>query len=188
MRNTKRLTILGSALLLSAALALPAPSGAAPSPDPKPPAHAQKHKKDKKAQEVRRDRNARPAPRRDRDRYDDRYRYDDRHRPRYEGYRGGGGGRANPNIYHIDGYLVEDRGRCQVLRDHEGRVFSLVGGTRGLYEGDHVRLYGRNVYDDRCPGQGFEVHDVRTVWADPRHRQTYYDHLHDGPFHGYRQH
>ncbi len=111
-------------------------------------------------------------------------RYDNRYATPYRsgGRRGGGG--ADPNIFHVDGYLNNEGSECLSLRDHNGRLWALAGNTRGLQPGEHVRLYGRIVDGGVCGWQGtaFDIHEVRTVWADDRHRTTYYDHLHDGPF------
>lgn len=108
------------------------------------------------------------------------YRYDDRYRaaPR----RGGGGGGANPNVFHVDGWL-DAGGDCLFLNDHEGRTWAMVGNTYGLEPGEHVRLYGQPVYGGACGhGAAFDIYEVRTVWADNNHRRTYYDHLYDGSF------
>ncbi|HKH44922.1 MAG TPA: hypothetical protein VKM72_09705 [Thermoanaerobaculia bacterium] len=115
---------------------------------------------------------------RDGRRYDNR-RYDDRY---YATPRRGGGG-ADPNVFHVDGYL-DDGGECLFLRDHEGRTWAMVGNTYGLQPGEHVRLYGRPVDGSACGyrGAAFDIYEVRTVWADSNHKRTYYDHLYDGPF------
>lgn len=88
------------------------------------------------------------------------------------------------SLLAADGYLrAMGGGRCLVLYDHDGRVLSLVGRSAyRLNAGDHVRLVGRFVRDDRCPGQAFAVTQVEALWADDRHRTTYYDHLVDGSF------
>lgn len=88
------------------------------------------------------------------------------------------------SLLAADGYLrATSGGRCLVLYDHDGRVLSLVGrSTYSLRPGDHVRLVGRFVRDDRCPGQAFAVTRVEALWADDRHRTTYFDHLVDGSF------
>lgn len=116
---------------------------------------------------------------RDGRRYDNR-RYDDRY---YATPRRGGGGGADPNVFHIDGYL-DDGGECLFMRDHEGRTWAMVGNTYGLQPGEHVRLYGRPVDGSACGyrGAAFDIYEVRTVWADNNHKRTYYDHLYDGPF------
>lgn len=94
-----------------------------------------------------------------------------------------GGGGADPNVFHVDGYL-DDGGDCLFLRDHEGRTWAMVGNTYGLQPGEHVRLYGRPTSGGACGyrGAAFDIYEVRTVWADQNHRRTYYDHLYDGPF------
>lgn len=111
-----------------------------------------------------------------------RYRDNSRYRYSQPARRGRGG--ADPSIFHIDGYLTGGGGECRPLRDHDGRVWMLVGNTYGLQQGDHVRLYGRIVDGGQCGWQGtaFDIYEVRTVWADDRHRSTYYDHLYDGAF------
>lgn len=98
------------------------------------------------------------------------------------GRRGGGG--ADPNVIDIDGYLNSEGRECMTLRGHDGRLWSLAGGTYGLQPGEHVRLVGRIVDGGACGWQGtaFDIYEVTTVWADDRHRTTYYDHLYDGPF------
>lgn len=107
------------------------------------------------------------------------YRYDDRY---YATPRRGRGG-ADPNVFHVDGYL-DDGGDCLFLRDHEGRTWAMVGNTYGLQPGEHVRLYGTPTDGGACGyrGAAFDIYEVRTVWADQNHRRTYYDHLYDGPF------
>lgn len=91
---------------------------------------------------------------------------------------------ADPGVAHVDGYVtVSPDGRCKVLKQHDGSLFSLFGHRRGLIANDHVRLEGRIVPDNRCGGQsGFEVTSVQAIWADDNHRSTYYDHLKDGTF------
>jgi hypothetical protein len=113
-----------------------------------------------------------------------------RNRNRYHAavpYRSGGrrgGGGADPNVFAIDGYLSDEGRECLTLRGHDGRLWSLAGGTYGLQPGEHVRLYGRIVDGGACGWQGtaYDIYEVQTVWADERHRTTYYDHLYDGPF------
>jgi hypothetical protein len=85
---------------------------------------------------------------------------------------------------HVDGYIsVSPDGRCMVLKQHDGSLLSLFGRRRGLQASDHVRLEGHLVAGASCgaPG-GFETTDVQTIWADDKHKSTYYDHLKDGPF------
>ena len=91
---------------------------------------------------------------------------------------------ADPNVAHIDGYIVDDRHGCRILRDHEGKIYSLVeGDSHALRNGDHVRLEGTFTRVDRCrQGSGFALYLVQTVWADDRHRTTYYDHLRNRSF------
>lgn len=107
-------------------------------------------------------------------------RYDDRY---YAATPRRGGGGADPNVFHVDGYL-DDGGDCLFLRDHEGRTWAMVGNTYGLEPGQHVRLYGRPVDGGACGyrAAAFDIYEVRTVWADNNHKRTYYDHLYDGPF------
>jgi hypothetical protein len=92
--------------------------------------------------------------------------------------------RGDTSLAHVDGYVtVSPDGRCKVLKQHDGSLFSLFGHRRGLIANDHVRLEGRIVPDNRCGGQsGFEVTGVQAIWADDNHRSTYYDHLKDGTF------
>jgi hypothetical protein len=86
-----------------------------------------------------------------------------------------------PEVTHVDGYLSAN-GSCLMLRQHDGRVLALRGGTRGLATGDHVRLEGRPALDPGCGAPGFEVLAVQTLWADDYHRRTYFDHLNGVPF------
>lgn len=92
--------------------------------------------------------------------------------------------RGDTSLAHIDGYVsVSPDNRCEVVKQHDGSMYTLVGRWRGLVGNDHVRLEGRLVPETRCGGQGgFEVTTVQTLWADDHHRSTYYDHLKDGPF------
>jgi hypothetical protein len=85
---------------------------------------------------------------------------------------------------HVDGYLsISPDGRCAVLKQHDGSIFSLSGRWHGLAANDHVRLEGHLVPDTRCGGQGgFAITLVQAIWADDNHRSTYYDHLKDGTF------
>jgi hypothetical protein len=112
--------------------------------------------------------------------YRDNRRYDDRY---YAAAPRRGRGGADPNVFHVDGYL-DDGGDCLFLRDHEGRTWAMVGNTYGLQPGEHVRLYGRPTGGGACGNRAaaFDIYEVRTVWADNNHRRTYYDHLYDGPF------
>jgi hypothetical protein len=82
---------------------------------------------------------------------------------------------------HVDGYLLSRHG-CLILRQHDGTRLSLVGGTAGLRDSDHVRLEGQFVPDPGCGAQGFAVSEVQTLWGDDNHRTTVYDHLSGEPF------
>jgi hypothetical protein len=108
-------------------------------------------------------------------RYNDRYVYDNR----YTQNRGRGG--ADRSVIAADG-ILQDNGRCLILRGHQGQVYNLVGGTGGLREGEHVRLLGRLLYDRDGCGEAMDVQQVQAIWADPNHRQTYFDHTRDGSF------
>ncbi len=111
----------------------------------------------------------------------DRHVYDNR----YNQNRGRGG--ADRSVIAADG-ILEDNGRCLILRGHQGQVYNLVGGTDGLREGEHVRLVGRLLYDRDGCGEAMDVHQVQAIWADRNHRQTYFDHQRDGSFNNsYRQ-
>jgi hypothetical protein len=88
---------------------------------------------------------------------------------------------AYPGVAHVDGFLSANGG-CLMLRDHDGRVYSVIGSTEGLYAGDHVRLEGRLAPDPGCSAPGFDVTLVQTLWGDERHRTTRYDHLDGEPF------
>ena len=50
---------------------------------------------------------------------------------------------GDPSVLHVDGYV--EMGRCPTLREHDGKVYGLVGAVGGLRSGDHVRLEGRLV-------------------------------------------
>ncbi|HVR07690.1 MAG TPA: hypothetical protein VMW75_06535 [Thermoanaerobaculia bacterium] len=89
---------------------------------------------------------------------------------------------AYPEITHVDGYLSAGGGGCLMLRQHDGRVLALRGATRGMADGDHVRLEGRPAPDPGCGAPGFDVNVVQTVWADDYHRSTLYDHLNGESF------
>lgn len=99
------------------------------------------------------------------------------------------------SIIAVDGYLRAERHgdvRTLVLTDHSGERYVLVGGTRGLASGDHVRLLGRRTPGRRYARDAFAVTEVQAIWADDRHRTVYFDHLQDGSFdryaERYRQH
>jgi hypothetical protein len=100
---------------------------------------------------------------------------------RYTQNRNRGRGGADRSVIAADG-ILQDNGRCLVLRGHQGQVYNLVGGTGGLREGEHVRLLGRLQYDRDSCGERLEVYEVQAIWADPNHRQTYFDHKRDGSF------
>jgi hypothetical protein len=93
---------------------------------------------------------------------------------------------ANPNEFALDGYLSDSGGRCMVLRLHDGGSRLVTGNVDGLQSGDHVRLFGHLV-NNACGyrTQAYEVDEVHTLWADDRHRSTYFDHLSDGSFQDY---
>jgi hypothetical protein len=109
-------------------------------------------------------------------RYNDRYAYGSGYNNQYRG-RGG----ADRSVIAADG-ILQDNGRCLILRGHQGQVYNLVGGTGGLREGEHVRVLGRLLYDRDGCGEAMDVQQVQAIWADPNHRQTYFDHTRDGSF------
>jgi len=76
-------------------------------------------------------------------------------------------------------------GECVMLRQHDGRMYSLRGDLDGLRSGDHARLEGRLAPDPGCGAPGFEVTMVQALWADDNHRNTYYDHRNGEPFRQY---
>jgi hypothetical protein len=87
--------------------------------------------------------------------------------------------------FATDGYLKEERNGCLVVAEHDGKERVLTGAINGLQAQDHVRLYGRPVRGAECNHfrtPAYEVTEVQTIWADDRHKTTYYDHLKDGPF------
>jgi hypothetical protein len=90
---------------------------------------------------------------------------------------------GDPSIVHVDGYLTDQGHRCLVLREHDGKIYGLVGAVGGLQTGDHVRLEGRFAGGSSCGGgTAVNVTDVQAIWADDNHRTTYYDHLQNGSF------
>jgi hypothetical protein len=89
---------------------------------------------------------------------------------------------GDPGVTHIDGYYTGHRGRCAELREHDGKVDYLAGNLSGLKTGDHVRLEGRFVDSRFCGGTAVEVSTVQAIWADDKHRTTYYDQLQNGSF------
>jgi hypothetical protein len=88
---------------------------------------------------------------------------------------------ADPNVAHVDGYLDMSQPGCIIMRDHNNKFFALTGRVVGLVNGDHVRLEGRFA-PNQCGQAGFAVTQVQAIWADDRHKTTYYDHLKDGSF------
>jgi hypothetical protein len=89
---------------------------------------------------------------------------------------------GDPGVTHIDGYYTGHRGRCSELREHDGKIDYLAGNLGGLKSGDHVRLEGRFVDSRVCGGTAVEVSTVQAIWADDKHRTTYYDQLQNGSF------
>jgi hypothetical protein len=94
---------------------------------------------------------------------------------------------ANDGGMAIDGYLSDSRSGCLALREHDGGTRYITGAIRGLQSGDHVRLYARSIDGSACHvrGNAYEVTEVLTLWADDRHKTTYYDHLTNGSFEKY---
>jgi len=80
-----------------------------------------------------------------------------------------------------DGYLNHN-GPCLMLKQHDGDQYALVGDTRGLRGGDHVRLEGRVVSDPGCGAPGLEVTQVRSLWRDDEHRVMLYNRDRDRDF------
>ena len=90
---------------------------------------------------------------------------------------------GDPSIVLVDGYLTSQGNRCLTLREHDGKVYGLVGAVGGLQTGDHVRIEGRFVNGSNCGGgTGVNVTEVQAIWADDQHRSTYFDHLQNGSF------
>jgi hypothetical protein len=114
----------------------------------------------------------------DRYRNDNRYRNNGQYVSRYD---------RGDNIV-VDGYLTNEGSSCQALRDDNGELYMLVGNTYGLRTGDHARVTGRVVDGGYCDWEGtaFEITDVKALWADRRHRSTYYHHQYDGESFGDR--
>jgi len=83
----------------------------------------------------------------------------------------------------LDGFITAQNGRCPTIRDHRtNRTFYLVGNTRDLRPGDHVRLLERSVRTNTCGVQAptLEVLQVRTIWVGSQHRSAYFDATRDG--------
>jgi hypothetical protein len=112
-----------------------------------------------------------------------RYRYYDRNSNQYYESRYSRG-----DSIVVDGYLTNEGGSCQALRDDNGELYMLVGNTFGLRSGDHTRVTGRVVDGGYCNWEGtaFEIGDVKALWADRRHQSTYYHHQYDGESFGNR--
>ncbi len=112
-----------------------------------------------------------------------RYRYYDRNSGQYYESRYNRG-----DSIVVDGYLTNEGGSCQALRDDNGELYMLVGNTFGLRSGDHTRVTGRVVDGGYCNWEGtaFEIGDVKALWADRRHQATYYHHQYDGESFGDR--
>lgn len=89
---------------------------------------------------------------------------------------------GDPSVVHVDGYLTSQGGRCLTVREHDGKVYNLVGAVGGLQNGDHIRVAGRFVGGGCGAGTGVEVSQVQTIWADDHHKTTYYDQLQNGSF------
>jgi hypothetical protein len=89
-------------------------------------------------------------------------------------------GRAHAAVT-ADGYLTHN-GPCLILRQHDGDRYALVGDTRGLRPGDHIRLEGRVVPDPGCGAPGLEVAVVQSLWSDDQHRAMRYDRQRDEAF------
>jgi hypothetical protein len=83
----------------------------------------------------------------------------------------------------LDGFITTGSGRCPTIRDHRtNRTFYLVGNTRDLRPGDHVRLLERAVRTNTCGAQAptLQVLEVRTIWVGSQHRSAYFDATRDG--------
>ena len=93
--------------------------------------------------------------------------------------------------FATDGYLKEERSGCLVIAEHDGHQRVLTGAINGLQPQDHVRLWGHPVRGAECNhfrSPAYEVTEVLTIWADDRHKSTYYDHEKNGPFHRWARH
>lgn len=88
--------------------------------------------------------------------------------------------------FYLDGTLIDRRqGGCQIVRDHQGRVYTIVGpGSRGLQVGEHVRLWGKMDGSTVC-GTAFKADYVDQVYRDGSHSRVVYDRRHDGSFDPY---
>ncbi len=90
---------------------------------------------------------------------------------------------GDPSVVHVDGYLNSQGRGCMTLREHDGKLYNLVGAVGGLQTGDHVRVEGRFVDGSGCgAGTGVNVTGVQAIWADDKHRTTYYDQVQNGSF------
>jgi hypothetical protein len=107
------------------------------------------------------------------------YRDDSYYRNRFGRY----GYRSNGAQEHIDGFVVDDRGECVLLREHStGQIFALAGNINDMREGDHIRYVGVHTYDEYC-GTGYptmEVREIKTVWDNDRHDHAIFDANRDG--------
>src|SRR5260370_10940755 len=86
-----------------------------------------------------------------------------------------------PGVAHVDGYLSASGG-CLMLREHDGRGYSVIGNVDGLLTGDHLRLEGRLVPDPGCGAPGIDLTEVQALLGDDYHPSTRYHHLHREPF------
>jgi hypothetical protein len=89
---------------------------------------------------------------------------------------------GDPSVVHVDGYLSSPNGNCLTVREHDGKIYNLVGAVGGLQTGDHIRVEGRFVSGGCGAGTGVDVSRVQAIWADDHHRTTYYDQLQNGAF------
>jgi hypothetical protein len=85
--------------------------------------------------------------------------------------------------FYLDGTLFDrGRGGCQLVRDHQGRVYPIVGpGSRGLQVGEHVNLWGQMDSSTVC-GNAFKAEVVDKVYRDGSHNRVVYDRRNDGYF------
>jgi hypothetical protein len=89
---------------------------------------------------------------------------------------------GDPSVMHIDGQFTGHQRSCPELQEHDGKVYRLTGDLSGLRTGDHVRLEGRLVNSRACGGTAVNISTVQAIWADDKHRTTYYDQLQNGSF------
>jgi hypothetical protein len=85
---------------------------------------------------------------------------------------------------YVDGFVtLSPDGNCMFVKEHDGRVLTVVGRWYGLTAHDYVRFEGRLVPDRFCGGPaGVEIVGIQSIWSDEAHRTFYYSHDRDGEY------